>query len=40
MFCPECGGNLTLRVRSWDLRGEPAPGVPFSWHATVFNHLE
>jgi hypothetical protein len=27
-------------VRSWDLRGEPAPGVPFSWYATVFNHLE
>ena len=34
------GGNLTLRVRSWDLTGEPAPGVRFSWHATVFNHLE
>lgn len=34
------GGNLTLRVRSWDLKGESAPGVPFSWHATVFNHLE
>src|ERR1700759_3533165 len=34
------GGNLTLRVRSWNLTGERAPGVPFSWHATIFHHLE
>jgi hypothetical protein len=34
------GGNLTLRMRSWDLSGQPAPGVPFSWHATVTHHLE
>lgn len=29
------GGSLVFRVRSWDLNGEPAPNVPFSWHATV-----
>jgi hypothetical protein len=34
------GGNLTLRVRSWDLKGEAVPNVPFSWHATVSHHLE
>jgi hypothetical protein len=34
------GGNLTLHVRSWDLHGQPAPEVPFSWHATVFHHLD
>lgn len=34
------GGNLVLHVRSWDLHGKPAPDVPFSWHATVFHHLD
>ena len=35
------GGNLTLQVWSWDPKsGEPLPGLPFSWHATVFDHLE
>lgn len=29
------GGDLVFRVRSWELTGEPAPNVPFSWHATV-----
>jgi hypothetical protein len=34
------GGNLVLHVWSWDPAGKPAPNVPFSWHATVFHHLE